>query len=147
MKPVQPIGSKQLQIHHRHKLLPMALIAVVIGCQLASPATKAKQAEGIVVSNVVVTETGSDEKNAFCSSFRMTHEQVTTYFKEAEQVTHKIIHDQYDWLPCYVRGELVYQKKPFKFEIRAGGTAYIEAIDSDLVIWFACKGCDKLFGG
>jgi hypothetical protein len=56
------------------------------------------------------------------------------------------LHDRYELLPCWVRGTAHDASGEWRWEVRAGGTARLEAPGGD-VTTLACDRCDELFGG
>ncbi|WP_188151072.1 hypothetical protein [Teredinibacter waterburyi] len=92
----------------------------------------------ISVGNIV--NTGNDGATSeFCSDFSLTKEQAQDFFKNAEQVTARDIHDNYSFLPCFVTGEGYLNEQKCEWKIRAGGTGSIEC--EDISILMACEDC------
>ena len=98
------------------------------------------------LTNIQITEIGSEEKDAFCAAFKLNEQQVAVYFSEADEITSRDIHDEYDWLPCFVRGTLQSDGSVYSWEIRAGGTAELTSTKTGEVTWYGCKKCNGLFG-
>lgn len=51
--------------------------------------------------------------------------------------------DEFDYLPCFIKGTLVRQGVFCDFVIRAGGTA--EVLCDDQQFFYGCSGCEKFF--
>ena len=72
----------------------------------------------------------------------MNEKQANTFFKKSKIIDAKTMHDEYDYLPCYVYGTLSYRNESCHWEIRAGGTGLIQCPDQEYII--ACDKCDEL---
>ena len=96
-------------------------------------------------TNIQILKIGSEEQDAFCKAFKLNEPQIALYFSEADKITSRIIHDEYDWLPCFVRGTLKSNDSEYRWEIRAGGTAEITSVKTGEVTWYGCKNCNDLF--
>ena len=91
----------------------------------------------------VVTRIGFDQGGAFCHDFKLTNEQVSLFFKKALPMTAAKIHDQFNILPCYVRGHGHFQDTNAVWEIRAGGTGQIST-GNGLTVLYGCPDCNHL---
>jgi hypothetical protein len=80
-------------------------------------------------ADVTVTGRGVDNVNdaaaAFCKGFDLSPAKAKKILNGAAIVTYREIHDYYDFLPCYVRGNANFHGYPATWEIRAGGTGVI----------------------
>jgi hypothetical protein len=120
-------------------LLGKALVALsvlgLLGCQ--SVPTSAEGA-------YVVTATGEDQPKSVCEGFRLTEAQVKSFFKRAKVITEKELHDEYEYLPCWVEGTVTKGTVKDTWRIRAIGIGEIRHQDGrrELV---GCKDCDDLF--
>ena len=92
---------------------------------------------------VQVLETGSDEPTAFCKDFELTDSDAMLFFKKSHSISITQLHDDYEYLPCYVRGTATLDGSICKWEIRAGATAEIHCNNQHAI--FACDECDALF--
>ncbi|MET1257602.1 hypothetical protein [Aliikangiella maris] len=93
-----------------------------------------------------ISSYGTDANQAeFCSDFQLNKEQANSFFQKAKQVSFKKLHDQFDYLPCFVRGKATIKNESCDWEIRAGGTG--ELICGSKVQYWACDNCNLLFGG
>lgn len=102
----------------------------------------------IKFSDANVTTRGSDEPNSLCQNFKLTNHEALTFFTKATEITAKELHDQYDYLPCYVNGTIARKDAPSNlhnctFSVRGGGTAEL-ACNKEVKL-YACKTCDDLF--
>jgi len=90
---------------------------------------------------------GSDQANSLCEKFNLTENEAVEFFKKSKEVDGITIHNEYDYLPCYVKGtiSLVHNKatKSCEFTIRAGGTAELLCPNEEAK-FYACKKCDDL---
>ena len=96
--------------------------------------------------DVRVTARGQDDGGEFCADFAMTPAQARSFFGRASVVTAMALHDRYERLPCWVRGTARDAAGEWRWEVRAGGTARLEAPSGDVTL-LACDRCDELFGG
>lgn len=91
---------------------------------------------------VMVTDRGTDEPEAFCKDFSLTDQQAGTFFSQSHVITEKVLHDKYEYFPCYVKGTATLTGKSCHWEIRAGGTAEIGCDDIKYIM--ACDICDDI---
>ncbi len=63
---------------------------------------------------------GDEIQNQICKDFRVNQMQVRRMFSSYKLVSTKEIHDNYDWLPCYIKGTIKVKAKSFSFSARAG---------------------------
>jgi hypothetical protein len=120
----------------RYYLVIIALGAVFV--------VKLLLASGIMhFTDVRVTSKGSDETNAFCQGFSLSDIQAKSFFTKSHVIDIKILHDEYDYLPCYVRGTAKVDGKSCSWEIRAGGTAEVKCGKKNNYM-FACDDCDEM---
>lgn len=96
------------------------------------------------ISNIQVTDVGSDGDAQFCREFKLKDAEVASYFEKAEEVSFKRFHDELDYLPCFVKGTLQRQGYECEFIIRAGGTAEVFCSGNQQV-FYGCTSCDGLF--
>jgi hypothetical protein len=96
------------------------------------------------LSDIRVKEAGADGENEFCRSFELSDAQVKSYFERAEEISFKQQHDEFDYLPCYVKGTLQRQGEQCEFVIRAGATAEV-VCKNNLQIFYGCMTCDDIF--
>jgi hypothetical protein len=98
-----------------------------------------------VLASVVVVEHGSDAGGDFCRDFRLSREQVASYFHRAQEIDERTQHDRYDYLPCYVHGTATIGGQVVQWTIRAGGTAIVSSALPNKTRYFGCDSCDDLF--
>lgn len=55
----------------------------------------------------------------------MQEKEIQQFFIEADVKTPREIHDEFEYLPCYIRGTALVGGQTVTWEIRAGGTAEI----------------------
>lgn len=116
------------------------LLSAVVG--LASCASAGPR-QG-VITDVYVADFGSEDISS-CrpSDVDLGHHEAREFFVRARQVEYKIIHDHYNYAPCYIEGTLKYQSRICEWEIRAGATGSIKC--GDETMHFACDTCEDLF--
>ena len=110
----------------------LVIAAMLGGCAVT-------QAPGPAPVQYQVTARGQDKEGEFCQDFNLTPEQVATFFSLASERTQRQIHDDFDYLPCWVRGKGESARGSFEWEVRAGGTASMSWPDGR----FQTLGCDK----
>ena len=91
-----------------------------------------------VNSHVLVR--GFDSGGEFCKDFDLDSSQVKKFFDKAKVKTSREIHDEFDYLPCYVQGSSITEGQTVHWEIRAGGTARVTYPDG-LYNEFGCTDC------
>lgn len=116
-------------------LVPIFLLTMT-GCASATPG----------FANAHVSAIGSDSPNEFCSDFRLSDEQVLEFLGRSREVTIEEFHNEYDYLPCYVRGTATRNRSKCGFEIRAGGTVELSCENGEGYM-MVCDTCDHLLGG
>ncbi|CRM40766.1 hypothetical protein [Pseudomonas sp. 58 R 12] len=79
------------------------------------------------------------------SDVALDERQVAAFFKQAELIDGRTLHDEYDWAPCYLEGTLKYQGKACIWRVRAGATGEIECPAT--AQYFGCKDCGDVFEG
>lgn len=87
-----------------------------------------------------ITEIGTEGPSGdFCADFVPTKKQAQAYFDRASVVTQKTVHDDYDVLPCFVRGRGTLGSQRCEWEINAGGTGHVNCAQQSYLT--ACKDC------
>ena len=99
--------------------------------------------------DVLSTQPRSEEQDSFCADFKLTQNQAAAFFNRGKEIDATTMHDNYDWLNCFVEGKL--NNKTLEFEnctysIQAGGTANIVCAEGKSYLW-ACDSCDDLLRG
>ena len=115
--------------------------ALAAGCTNASDSNPPAERQQPVIR---VTGQGSDERNSVCQGFRLSEEQAREFFSRSVSITEKELHDDYDYLPCWVEGTTTTGGDSARWKIRAGATAEVERADGT-VEWRGCKSCGELF--
>lgn len=80
------------------------------------------------------------------SDINVNNARAEKFFRRAKQVEYRVIHDSYDIAPCSVSGSVTYNGKKCNWSINAGGTGWINCLDSPDSSGhnFACDNCDDL---
>lgn len=78
----------------------------------------------------------------FCSDFNLDKSEVQSFFKRAQIISFKQLHDNYSFLPCFVRGKAQFEKMICDWEIRAGGTG--EIMCGEEVYIYGCTSCNDI---
>jgi hypothetical protein len=100
-----------------------------------------KKRDAITVLSV--DSSGTDGRGgAFCSDFALNKYQAQSFFERADIITIKQLHDNYLYLPCFVRGKAELEKMVCDWEIRAGGTGELNC--GEEVQLYGCTSCDDI---
>jgi hypothetical protein len=96
------------------------------------------------ITDVYVEDFGSEDiERCRPSDVDLSHHEAKAYFLRARQVEYSVIHDHYNYAPCYIEGTLKYRSGICEWEIRAGATGHIKC--GDKTRYFVCDTCDDLF--
>lgn len=114
---------------------------MLAGCA-APPAAPASRHASL--EDVRVTARGADVDAAFCADFTLDATQAREFLSAAHVLNDRELHDDFDFLPCYVRGTGTRNGVPVRWEIRAGGTATVTA-DGEAAVQLGCKECAQKF--
>lgn len=98
------------------------------------------------ITDIAILKTGVDTEKAFCKDFSLTREQVREFFNKSRVIDINEFHDNYEYLPCYVKGSLTRSGVKCTFTIRAGGTVEL-LCGKDEGLLLVCDKCDHLLGG
>lgn len=99
--------------------------------------------------DVLTTKPRSEKKDSFCADFKLTQAQAAAFFNRGKEIDATTMHDNYDWLNCYVEGKLNNKTLGLEnctYSIQAGGTANIVCAEGKAYLW-ACDSCDDLLRG
>lgn len=91
-------------------------------------------------TEVRITEQGFDQGGEFCKDFGPTTFEIEEFFSKAQVKKSREIHDDFDYLPCYIRGLAMHKQEKVSWEIRAGGTATV-AYPNGSQIELGCIDC------
>jgi hypothetical protein len=97
------------------------------------------------ISDIKISDISSDSVGSFCSDFSLTNSQVLELIEKSREVEINEFHNNYEYLPCYVKGTLNKGNSKCKFTIRAGGTVEISCNDKSGYL-YVCDSCDSLLG-
>lgn len=125
------------------RVIFMFSVALVSGSGSAAPAIPHAQNKLV---NIQVLSHGYDEGGEFCKDFRLTPKQVEWFFSRAKTLDAQLLHDQFDILPCWVRGIAQSSQGASQWEIRAGGTARIVSENGSVAL-LGCDKCDAVLMG
>lgn len=123
-----------------------ALLTCAVTCLLLVLASSGctDPADATRLTEIKVTERGSDAAGDFCADFALSDSQASDFFKRAIAIDAARLHE-FDMLPCYVRGTARLHGNPATWQVRAGGTAEVDSGATHLLM--ACSSCDDLLGG
>lgn len=126
-----------------HRILIIIPVSLLIGFSCAAqPVHHAKNK----LVNIQVLSHGYDDGGEFCKDFNLTPIQVEWFFSRAKELDAQLLHDQFDILPCWVRGTARSSQGASQWEIRAGGTARIVS-ENGAVALLGCDKCDDVLMG
>mgnify|MGYP001356936187 CR=1 FL=1 len=120
------------------------IIGFILSLCLASCSLMALQEPEVSISDVKVIAIASGDEAEFCRGFTLTRAQVESYFERAEEVSFSDLHDEFDYLPCAVKGAMRRADSQCEFVIRAGATAEVSC-ESNQQFFYGCRSCDDLF--
>src|SRR5690625_2900244 len=120
------------------------IIGFILSLCLASCSLMALQEPEVSISDVKVIAIASGDEAEFCRGFTLTRAQVESYFERPEGVTFSELHDEFDDLPCAVKGAMRQEDSQCEFVIRAGETAEVSC-ESNQQFFYGCRSCDDLF--
>lgn len=95
------------------------------------------------LTGITVADRGFDPGGESCKEFKLDASQATVFFQRAALIDAKELEDDFDTLPCFVRGSALGHDGQVSWEIRAGGTASVTASDGS-VRTFGCSDCEDL---
>jgi len=98
-----------------NKLLTILFSLLFVSCAVTETYT-----------DIVITSQGNSLENTklmkeVCKQFKLSEDQVLSYFQEATRTDESTIHNQHDILPCSSRGEIKISGIEYSWIIRAGG--------------------------
>lgn len=96
------------------------------------------------ITDVYVDGFVSDEiQTCRPSDVDLSGQQVKAFFMRARSVEFKVLHDYYDYAPCYIEGVLRSQSNDHAWKIRPSSIGEIR-IDGKTQ-YFVCDDCEDLF--
>lgn len=114
----------------------LGIWVILVGCA-ASPAG---------IDNIAISGFHSEEPERCRPSDVMLDErQVASFFKRAEPIDARTLHDEYNWAPCYLEGTLRYHGEACAWRVRAGATGEVKCPAAEQ--YFGCQACGDLFKG
>jgi hypothetical protein len=114
------------------------LFTFVLMVFVSSCSTIRNNNENIYLTDIKIETQGnsledSDEMREVCSEFKLTVEQVRTYYFESHLSSEQEVHDEYNILPCNSTGTMIINGELFSWIIRAGGVGNFESEDKSFV--------------
>ena len=120
-------------------LASLACAAFVSAC-VGHAGTPPSPSPHLQLTEVRSTTRGTDVEGAFCADFDLDSSAAADFFASANVIDAADMHDHYDYLPCYVRGTAKDKASDVVWEIRAGGTATVQA-PNGAIIFLGCRKC------
>lgn len=118
-----------------HALAVFAALAVISACAQGTN-------RDLKITSIAISGRGQDEGGDFCKDFDLGAADVISFFQRAHPVTARELHDNFEFLPCYVLGSAVMDGQTVSWGIRAGGTASVTKQGEEL--FYACDNCEDL---
>ncbi|MDH5545400.1 MAG: hypothetical protein OEZ43_07400 [Gammaproteobacteria bacterium] len=114
-------------------------LIVFLGLLLVASCTQSLDTNNRIAV-VSVDQAGTDENKAeFCSDFNLSKADAQSYFDKAEVISAETMHDEFEFLPCFVRGKCQLNDKSCQWEIRAGGVAHVDFGEKTEI--YGCNSC------
>ena len=93
---------------------------------------------------LVITGHGTDGLDTICRDFRLTAAQAREFFTKARPISPTQLHDEYEYMPCWVAGKTTGPQGSSVWKIRPIGVAEVTLPDHSRTL-LGCKACDDLF--
>jgi hypothetical protein len=142
-----PYASGEGEMRSDKIVLVLCLCSFMLVAYTA-PKTKIKLPSKYVIKNIttgVDAQYDSPLTRDLCSKFTMQESEVRLFFKKADVISAHIREHGFDWLPCYVRGDMVVHGKAATWEIESSKTGWIKYADGTMR-YLGCKEeCAELF--
>ncbi|MEJ5278060.1 hypothetical protein WH299_02145 [Pseudomonas sp. MYb541] len=127
--------------HLTHSLLSMTLRGYSFGVWASLAGCAASPPD---IDNIAISGFHSEEpERCRPSDVTLDERQVASFFKRAEPIDARTLHDEYDWAPCYLEGTLRFHGEACAWRVRAGATGEIDCPITEQ--YFGCKSCGDLF--
>ena len=114
-------------------VITFSIVLFILGCSKT----------GNLHSKILVTHVygagSEDGVDRFCSDFILTQVEAQKFFDDSKEVSIQVIHNEYDFLPCFITGSGLRKNEQCKWEIRAGGTGEIQCNNQSFL--FGCQNC------
>ena len=114
-------------------MLYLATLSFVSGCHSHS-------AEA---TRYIITGHGTDKPDPICKA-DLTPEDVKVFFTKAKPMTQKTMHDEYDYMPCWVEGKTISSGGTSTWRIHPIGVGEITLPDNTHQL-LGCNTCDEQF--
>lgn len=136
------------EIMKRARYLILGGLGLIFLAGWQAPYKKVLLPKGYKIENIrtgIAKEYNDDLTKSLCSNFTMTEAEIREYFQKADIISYHIREKGFDWLPCYVQGDLVMNGKKVPFQIEASATGWIK-YSKKKTEWLGCKdACAELF--
>jgi len=112
------------------------------------PSKKIQLPADYTIQNIrtgIAKEYDTELVQSVCSNFVLSESEIREFFKKADVISSHIREQGFDWLPCYVQGNLVMNGKKVPFQIEASATGWIK-YSKNKTVWLGCKDvCAEMF--
>jgi len=130
------------------KLLVILLTIIMSGCGSDPLVTTP---DGFSVSDLEIKTNGAAIKSRpdmidICKGFLMTEKQFSDFFRYATFVKKKNPDNEFDILPCFVKGTAYINGTPYKWIIRSGGIGEFTSKDRHFLKICGKGCCEKIAG-
>jgi hypothetical protein len=121
---------------HRGQLLQISIVLLtallLFTCQKASK-----------VPRFVITGHGSDKPDPICKA-DLTTTDIKEFFDKAKPITAQTMHDDYNYMSCWVEGKTITPSGTATWKIHPIGVAEVTLPDHTQQL-LGCNTCDELF--
>ena len=115
------------------------LVAIVLIC------TSQALVYAADMNKVRVVQTGSDQPKAFCAEFHLSQIEAAEILRKSRLITAVEYLQDFEFLPCFVKGLAFLGREEVEWEIRAGGNIRLKKDDGE-DIFLGCDECKTTFG-
>jgi hypothetical protein len=91
-----------------------------------------------------ITGHGLDRPDPICEGFRLTPHQAEEFFAKAKPISPEQMHNEFEYMPCWVSGRTVRGSQTDTWKIRPTGIAEVGRADGSSQL-LGCWECDDLF--
>lgn len=124
---------------HGLAVLAASLVSMsLVACQ------STRVPDRISVTSLSLNMDVNDPAFAMCQSFALGKHDVSTFFRNATEVSGPELHDRSIILPCRYEGTLMLEGEAWSFSINAGGTGYLYRAGGTQRRYLCKQRCQKM---
>jgi len=127
MVEIQIRRSAHVQMTARSNLIKSAaLLCLAVSSADCTMPGSSSPSRPPIVRVLEIKAHGADSSDAFCTDFQLSVSAAQQFFDRARSIDAAALHDQFEYLPCWVHGTGRDEgNHTVSWEIRAGGTATV----------------------